>query len=501
MNSNRPFYDHLRYELSNNEVYSQVFDRLKKDEKALLNFSKACVDPISAPDGWGVDFARLALQATPESSREVTLKGIQAKSNYSDLLQKYKSVVGDMSVRDLDDKSFVELEEKLNSQGVAFTEVQKLCRASKKSMEVAKVLLSLKGPDHMMMDYDDAISPTGLRGGNATYDYSRIFGRYDQLGLLPLKIAGLDVLTTTSSTMSFGWWRIGKPKFSDSNEGKFGYYTLYPEEFTDVVGTAVKTNMGFGGTVLQDSASLSIANLYMSYFLFRTYVRSNDNQVRGFSDNYIQELKGQTNFNVEIGAVLLKSVPKVDQAKNKVFSFNPKLFNIAKRELVDLPEAFMLPNRKVIVRGNDSQIILPLTKVRFISQDYAYVWALEITYDKTSYDDPLEGFTVKNAISSLTTQELDKCIGGSTGLASFFNAGEPTFVGFQIDPNIALDKQAQDNYEESVDTAFALYQKREGLIPNQIGCEESVKGIGLISSTALSLNGWLLPQVFDYIKK
>ncbi len=501
MNKNRTFYDELRYQIATNEVYLDVFNRLKKDEKALLRFSRACVDPQEAPQGWDLDFARLTLEVTPGVARTTSRRGIQAASDAASLLQTYKNVVGSREILELDEQGFRDLENTLYEKGVAFTEVQKLCRATRKSLDVAKVLLSLKGPDHALMNYDDAILPTGLRGGNATYDYSRIFGRYDQLGLLYLKIAALDVFTNTSSTMEYGWWRIGKPRFSDPNTGKTGYYALYPEEFTDVMGTAIKTNMGFGGTILQDSATMSIANLYLSYFLRRTFQLSNDGQIRGFDSDYIEDLKGQTSFNVDIVAILLKAVPKNGEAQNKMFTFSPKLYNLAKRELIDLSDAYILRNRKVIIRGNENQLIMPLTKLRFLSQDSSYIWALEVTYDKTSYDDPLEGFTIKNAISSLTNQELEKCIGGVTGLASYFNASNPDFQGFQIDPNINVDGDAQINFEKSVDAAFDFYQTREGLIPAQNGCDASTKGIGLISSTALSLNGWILPQVYEYINK
>src|SRR5690606_6776163 len=148
MNNNRTFYDHMRYQMSNNEVYASVFDRLKKDDKALLQFSRACINPIEPPAGWSTDFARLTLQPTPSVAGVLTLRELQEKANYSSLLDTYKNVVGESDVRAMDDNSFRTLEDKLYEQGVAFTEIHKLCRASKKSLEMAKVLLSLKGPDH-----------------------------------------------------------------------------------------------------------------------------------------------------------------------------------------------------------------------------------------------------------------------------------------------------------------------------------------------------------------
>ncbi len=504
MNYNRTFYDQMRYQLTNNEVYLEVFDKIKKDESALLNFSKACIDPSLAPNRrFEVEFAKLSIQPLMSSADVNTVEALQSQqtnASYRTMVDQYKAVLGERNTRELDDAGFAALEADLNENGLAFTELQKLCRASKKSLEVAKLLLSLKGPDHPIMNYDTAIVPTGLRGGEASSDWSRVFGTYDQLGLLPVKIAALDVLTATSSTLQYGWWRVGKPIYNDSNEGKFGYFSMYPEEFTDVVGTAVKNNMGFGGTQLQDSATMSIANLYMNYFLFRTFFWSNDNQARGFKTNYIEELKAQTKFSVSMSAVLLESIDQPGKASNLRFGFRPKLFNFAQRKLIDLPEAYALPDRKVIVKGNEQQIIMPLTKMRFLSQDAAYVWALEVTYDKTSYDDPLQGFTVKNSIAELTTRELSKCMDGNAGLGSFFKENTD-FGGFLIGPNIATDPDAQTNFEKSLNDAFEAYQSREELTPTQWGCEESLNGVGLITSTALSLNGFYLPHVFEYIKK
>ncbi len=504
MNYNRAFYDTMRYHLSNNDVYQSAFRKIRNSESALLSFSKACIDPTQATDDtWGVEFAKLAIQPLYTEAGANTLEELQrgqSQASYQALYSQYKSIVGNTNTRDLDADGFDRLEEKLNANGLAFSEMQKLCRASKRSLDVAKLLLSLKGPDHPKMNYDTAIVPTGLRGGEATSDWSRAFGTYEQLGLLPLKIAALDVLTATASTFQYGWWNIPKYKFNDPNDGKFGYFAMYPEEFTDVVGTAVKNNMGFGGTKLQDAATMSIANLYMNYFLRRTFVWSNDNQARGFNTDYLTELKAQTKFQVAVSPVLLQSIDIPGEPTNKRFGFRPTLYSMRTGKTTDLPEAYLLPEKKVIVRGNDSQIILPISKLRFMSQNTAYVWALEVTYDKTSYDDPLQGFTVKNSISELTTQELDKCIAGAAGLATFFNTNEE-FTGFQIDPAIATDPDAQTNFEISLQEAFKAYQNREGQTPTQIGCEESLKGVGLVTSTALSLNGFILPQVFEYIKK
>ena len=166
---------------------------------------------------------------------------------------------------------------------------------------------------------------------------------------------------------------------------------------------------------------------------------------------------------------------------------------------MDLDRAYALPDREVIISGNDAEILMPITKMRYLGQDSFYVWALYLTYDKTSYDDPLIAYSIKTAINELTIQELDKCIGGNRGLSSFFDSEE--FKGFDIRPDIAKDQTSQARFENSLKEAFHLYQNREGFEPFQRGCEQSKNGIGLITATALSLNGYFSLGVFDFVKK
>ena len=142
---------------------------------------------------------------------------------------------------------------------------------------------------------------------------------------------------------------------------------------------------------------------------------------------------------------------------------------------------------------------MPTSKLRFVSSKLAYVWAIEVTYDKASYDDEFQGFTVKNTINDLTAQQLDRCISDEvTGLEKYFKHGGE-FEGFDINTNIATDGDSHKKFEVSVNKAFENYNKKFGLRGD--ACSEQVKGIGLITSTALSIDGFLLRQVFDYIKQ
>ena len=504
MNNARTFYDHLRYTLQDNKNYKDVIEHFKDNEKGLIEFSKACVDPRQASDEFKSYFAELALKSPIKETRSFVLLNQQKKSNYSQLLEDYTNVVDqfviDENIKDilyLSPQQLLRLEDQLYKNNVALTEVNKLCRATKQSMDHTKILLSLKAPDHNNIDYDNAIVPTGIHGGSSSPDYSRAWGKYEELGHLPLKFATLDVFTGLSSTMRWGWWRLPKPKFADRIKGRYGYFVLYPEEFTDIIATAVQNNMGFGSEVRKEPATLSVMNLYMSYFLYRTFSMSSDTQARRFHKNFLDKLQAQTNFRVDVSVLILDSIKVEGKDKELRFGFNPKVYQFNSRELYDIPEAYLLENREVIVRPPKNQIIMPISKMRFLNQDRAYVWAIDVTYDKADYDDEFQGYSIKSVITGLTDRELNKCMTDPVhGLNKFFVPNG--FAGFTVPDKIANDDGAMDEFEISIDTQFGLYKQKYGFDHNI--CSEQVKGVGLITSTALSIDGYIIRQIFNYIQ-
>ncbi len=502
MNNNRTFYDHLRYTLTNNKVYKLAFDKIKASEEALLSFSKSCINPGSAAKEWQLTFAQLALKTTPKLAQAIDLPVIQSQTNYEQLLKTFIETTKDVNFSRLDNYGYHNLENSLYKKGIALTEVQKLCRATQIHLEGVKSTLSLDGSDHSEINYENSIIPTGIRGGNAQANYSTVWGRFEKLGFLPIKLAILESLTSFSSTMKAGYWQILKPKFSNSKKGKFAYYPLYPIEFSEIINTSVIKNMNFGNTPFQDTATLSIANLYMPYFLNRTFIQGKA-LTHGFNEGFIKELQNQTKFTITSRpvAVMLETITG-DKGPSIVYGFKGRVFKPRTNKSYGLPQVYILPDRKLIARGPEGKIILPISKVRFLDQENALVWALEISYETTSFGKPLQGLTVKDSIANLANGELDKCISpqnGSIGLASFFKSNSD-FEGFNVGPNIAGDILARNKFETSVNTSFEIYHKRVGQVPNQLGCSESLRGLGLIGATALSLKGWILPQVFEYIK-
>lgn len=505
-NDNRTFYDRLRYILFTQTKYKAIFEKMVKAPDAMLAFSKSCVLPSKAPEAWRKEFTTLALESTKNGeSSESYLSELNALIETGTFSVKGETVelqgTLDAGLSDLD---FLNIEKALHEKGIRFTEVQKLCRATSKALDLTKDLLSVRGPDNPIIDYEAAAPGNGIHSGGSSADFSQIFGAYEQLGLLPVKLSALDLLTSVSSTMSWGPWRLNKPKYSDPNVGKFGYFSFYPKEFTDIVSAAVQNNMSLGGTDLEPVAHMGISNFYMGSFLNRAFRGTNEKSVAGIDSDYLNDLRNQTDFKVSVAAIIME--PDFDDDdETRAFGFKPpKLYNVHTKDVVKLPEGYLLPNGKTIIKGLAHQIIVPISKLRFTSRDSATVWALVIEYDKTSHNDPLQGHTIKHSIATLTANEYDKC---ADELENFFSKDKAYheqdnpngFKGFLISSRIEVDTESQRRYEESVLEAFETYE--EVFKPRQKYCGESYKGIELIGVTAMSLNGYVLPQVFDYIKK
>gem|GEM_PF-5441829 len=524
VNNNRTFYDRMRYLLWNDDKYRSAFQEIVTQPEATLSFSEACVDPSLSPADWKSHFARLTLESSIdgsfspshlESFEEIIACGIsEEKGRTLQLNDSEGEPCGFLKGRSktgFTDADFTNIESKLHSIDIRFSEVQKLCRANTKALGVINTLLDINGPDHPTTNWEAAVSPTGLRGGNARQDFSYLLGRYETLGALPIKIAALDVLTELSSTMMWGWWRVNKPKYVDGNAGgKTGYFSLYPKEFSDIITNSIDKNIHPRGTILHPSGIIGLSNFFTGYFLRRAFHQTNEEAFK-FNDKYLDEIENQTHFETELVAIMMRpDIPK--DGGGKAYGFkDPEIYNTFTRESIKLSEAYVLGEGTTIVQGLGNKILVPVSKLRFISENSAFVWAIDISYDPPITADPalkkLNDYSIKTLISGVSNREFERCVHDDNGLAKFFSADniyDPEenpngFKGFEIPPTIAFEVQKQRVFEKSVYDAFQRYHAIHK--PEQKYCEESYKGMSLIGASILSLNGLFLPQVFDYVVK
>ncbi len=378
-------------------------------------------------------------------------------------------------------------------------ELKELCKVNRMAVKEMMNLLTIPGPDRSRMDWDNAVVASSMTGGDADADYSRVFGTHTALSVMPLKLSAINALTTPYPYTMLGGWMFPVPRYAGA-DGLFSYSSLFPVEFTEALAIAVEKNLKF--TSVGDSATMGMPIMSMGYFIDQ---QSWANDSTRMPKDFIENIRNQTNFRLSMKAVILSLKTRED--KSRITHFEGELYDPNTDRSQRIPESFVLPGGKLIVRAASRNFVYPVTKLMFLSDEMAYAWAYHIEYDD-KHDDVLAAHSVKATLEKLNNSILDSCIrGNNDGLASYFNSQEDPakYPGFLVMSGIAGDKEKQIRFLDSVKSNFAkFYELRTnstGQGPTPERCENAVRGVGMIVSTAAMLNGYFLPEVLDYLVK
>jgi len=371
-----------------------------------------------------------------------------------------------------------------------------LCKVNRMAVKEMMNLLVMPGPDRSRMNWDDAVAPAAMTGGDADMDYSRAFGTHSALSVLPLKLSAINALTTAYPYAMLGGWMFPIPRYT-GQDGLFSYSSLYPIEFTEALAVATEKNLKFVAPGSREQATMGLPIVSMGYFIDSQRL-SNDST--RFPRDFIENVRSQTEFRLSLQAIILHVKTRED--KTQVTHFEAELYDPRTDKTTRVPEAFMLPGGKLIVRPPSRNFVYPLTKLTFLGDEMAFAWGYRVEYDD-KHDDVLAAHSVKASLEKLHNQVVDQCLRGpnNNGLASHFNAQQDraVFAGFQMMSGIAADKEKQIRFLDSVKRAFDAYEARH---PGQRNaCEQSLRGVGLIVSSSAVVNGYWLPEVLDYLVK
>ena len=126
-------------------------------------------------------------------------------------------------------------------------------------------------------------------------------------------------------------------------------------------------------------------------------------------------------------------------------------------------------------------------------------------------NDPLSSHGLRQSLAKKYNVVFNHCVDGPAGkrngLSTYFinsSNKDTDYEGFLAPPGIALLKEHQTTFFRSIQTEYSKYynsEKYAGSPPLQETCEETVKGLSMLFSTATVINGWWLPQVFDHYLK
>jgi len=388
--------------------------------------------------------------------------------------------------------------------------LKKLCAVNGKIIEKMTGFMS-NSPlvDYTVYDFDEGISQGGFVAGDAEGDWSKVFGTWKILTNFPLKIATLATLTEARPHFVVSY-RCGcgamsfypAPVYSyllDKDAG-YSYSSLYPKEFTEAISKTVENNVQLAN-ISGGYSTVGKSVLNLGYMLYRNKL-SNDS--KKFSENYISTIRNQDKFNFGLVAVILKAVKHHDYP-DRATKFTAKVYDFRSGKEVDASEVYILPGGEIIARA-ENVFLYPITKLKFFSNDSAYVFAYQFDYKKEPGDILFER-SVKKGLKDMHDNLLNTCTVGSegpggkkNGLETFFGSEE--FKGFKI-PEGIVKNHKYDEFLLSIEENFEDYYKSDkykGNRPKRETCLEAKRGLGLIVSTAALINGHWLPEVKDFIQ-
>ncbi len=461
----RPFYDKLRIKLNETPIDTgstqSMWDAIRYNDEALFSFSDACI-------------------SEPEQLSNLLLKKIMRNK-----------------------------------------EVRELCLANIETLKLVKSLMGLPRVDYTRLRADRYIHG-GLTGGEVYTSMDRYFsGDWGELTTYPIKYVALQSIMTSTPLLMYGGW-IWPNLFYDYQGNRFFFRTLFPKEVTEITSMAVKENLSFSQLqnqgeerVLGEEKKTLIGQTVLSLAYLNWY--SNLGPFAGaegsrLSDRYLEILQSTTSFNFAPVALIVKAVDPTSGDMTRYKKFTVELYDFNTQKSSQIQNFFILPGRKVIARDSN-RFIFPITKLRFYKEKEAFVIAYKVDYEKpgTNMDD-LDNRSLRKHLSDLHTTLVEACIGGrndDTGLASYFGMDGTGFNGFEIQNGMATDTNdaKRNRFDETIDQEFARYEtyvqeKNPNLGKSMtVTCNESLKGIGMISAVAAMMNGQWLGMTNTYVER
>lgn len=457
----RLFYDHMR------RKYTRVFDEIRNDEDMLFQFSNACQEKeIMVPDAK----AKEKLEKTPLLDKVARLHKI------------------------------------FNDN----PELKELCQANAYALSEIEKLVTLKASDFTKIDLDNGYIPGGLSAGDAQRDWSRFIGTWNELSAAPLKFAGVYMMSAINPWVYWGGWLMTVPHY-DNPQFRHAYSSLYPLEYTKVFASAIRENLFFSRSGIGQSDYTSMGSTVFSTS-YLGMLSSMSNDIKKLPANFTKLIRSQSQFELNVVAILV-SADKTEGTSNFKKVFKGTVYDFVSGQQVPTSEVFLLPEGQVIARAQNMFLFpMPQSNLRFISDTEAYVLAYRVTYSKY-LDDPLSGYSVKTELQQLSDQVINSCIVGTggerNGLGDFFTRTNEDFKGFNLSAGISTDEEKQNNFLKSIKDNFDAYysykkyaeKNDESKRPKPEICREALRGLGLIVSTAVTINGYWIPEVESYLNQ
>ncbi len=378
-------------------------------------------------------------------------------------------------------------------------QLKELCQANKLILKEFKELVAKNVTDFTKKDFQNRFTPGGMSGGDVTRDWSQFSGSWTEMTGVPFKIGALFTLTTGVPYASdFGMMNV--PLYDDPNY-KYSYASLFPKEFVEIMTANMKGNLHFGALDNSDRTKMGVSISSMGWFQYLFQQSHNDFNL--LPEKYADRLKRLNELKLSAVAIIMKGKAK-DNSQNDMERFETSVLDFDTNK--EFPAVgYFLPGGKIIASA-PGMFIYPISPFFPYSntEGYAIAYKLDFIPDHT---DPLDSFGPKTELKTLNDRLINSCLTGmngvNNGLRYFFNPSVPEFKGIKMPDGIAFSNDKKLEFIRSIEEAYKAYYNYQGFAekPKPETCEETLRGISLIISSAAIMNGYWLPEASAFIQK
>ncbi len=417
---------------------------------------------------------------------------LASKNNNSNYLLSFGDSCSPTGVREKEVSDF------WNSNFEKYPELKELCEVNRTALtEITKQIIGADSLEHTERQND--YYRLAVSRSNGLYDAS--IGSFSELSWYPVQFSALLTMMSSRPYQFSRGYLFPIWQYSD-HESFFEYKYLYPKQFADLISENSTNNIGLD--INSDDLTLEdirVRKLILAMGAFN-FQWGNDNlQV---TNEYSENIRDLIGFNgISLGYLVMEKIEDLNKP-NRVVQFDTDFYRFGSRNSVSVTTTYLLETGQVLAKKDESTFIIPLSKVIWVNDSIAVSLGLYTNKRDNSLNE-LKDYSVASRLTTNVHNFVNQCIGDGEklGLSHFFTASSITnvsddsdsdfFDGFIVKPNIAREVTLQNEFFESIETAYNKFYegnwiKSERLPPTRQSCSLAIKALttGIVAAGAMN---------------
>lgn len=417
---------------------------------------------------------------------------LASKENNSNYLLSFGDSCSPTGVREEKVSDFWE------SNFIKYPELRELCEVNRNALsQITKQIIGADSLEHTERQND--FYQLAVSRSNGLYDFST--GSFSELSWYPVQFSALLTMMSSRPYQFSRGYLFPIWQYSD-HESFFEYKYLYPKQFANLISENSSNNIGLD--INSDDLTLEdirVRKLILAMGAFN-FQWGNDNlQVNNEYSENIEDLIG---FNsISLGFLVMEKIEDLNKP-NRVVQFDTDFYRFGSRNPVSVTTTYLLETGQALAKKDESTFIIPLSKVIWVNDSIAISLGLYTNKRDNSLNE-LKDFSVASRLTTNVHNFVNQCIGNGErlGLSHFFTASSISnveddsdskfFDGFAVKPNIAREVTLQNEFFESIETAYDKFYEGKWIqdsksAPTRQSCSLAQKALttGIVAAGAMN---------------